>query len=487
MMNRPGAVPQSIRGMPGGFGGQQQQQQSGRAVSNRLPNGKMGPVGNVAGWGFGGMPMGGSASVPPGAARQIGANVSFAQSLTGSQPATPLDMSEFPSLSNTSQLNQSAQSSMWSAQGPRNLGGAVHRGGGTPLSSQQNQQDDIFASRLASAQGSFRFGNQGNAAQAAQGQPGVTEEFPPLNRTANGEIGGQERGGNLMSSLGFGGQGAASGSAMHANRAGNGLLSALSATSRAADVRSPTAIARPQDPRSPVGDEETRQKAAGYREGTPDAVGGRNPLGAIGNDPPTAKGKEEEKSPASQVQDPLEGMAPIDKWGLKGLRTLMNNFPDYNALTCGIDPSSLGVDMRSSDMLSTKIYSLFDEAPPRSPIPKFRLPDCYQVKNVQPIEAKISSFNEETLMWIFYSCPRDIKQQMAAMELNNRNWRWHKKLQVWLTKDDVMVPHSLSPTHERGYYVIWDTANWRKDRRELTLHYADLDTTPSVQLPSITA
>lgn len=243
---------------------------------------------------------------------------------------------------------------MWASQGPRNLGGGMHRGAGTPIS-QPNPQDDLFASRLASAQGSFRFGNQGNAAQAAQaaqavqGQQRAGDEFPPLNRTANGEMGGQERGGSLMSSLGFGSEGAASGTAMHANRAGNGLLSALSATSRAADVRSPTAIGRPQDQQSPVGDEGARQKPPGYREGTPDAVGSRNPLGAIGNEAPTGKGKEEEKSPSSQVQDPLEGMTPIDKWGLKGLRTLMNNFPDYNALTCGIDPASLGVDMRSTE------------------------------------------------------------------------------------------------------------------------------------------
>ncbi|KAL2023018.1 hypothetical protein VTK56DRAFT_3928 [Thermocarpiscus australiensis] len=488
MMNRPGGVPQSLRGIPGGFGGQQQQQQqSGRAVSNRLPNGKLGPVGNGAGWGFGGgMPMGGSASVPPGATRQLGGNVSFAQSLTGSQPATPLDLSEFPSLSNTSQLTSANQASMWAAQGPRNLGGGMHRGSVTPLSSQPTQQDDLFASRLSSAQGSFRFGNQGNASQAPQGQSGVTDEFPPLSRVANGE------GANLMSSLGFGAQSTAAGSALHTNRAGNGLLNALSATSRATDVRSPTAIARPQDLRSPVGEDEGRQKPPGYRDGpmasqtsTTDAIGSRNPLGAIGNDPPTGKGKEEEKGPATQVQDPLEAMAPIDKWGLKGLRTLMNNFPDYNALTCGIDPSSLGLDIRSSDILSTKIYSLFDDTPPRSPVPKFRLPECYQVKNVQPIEAKISSFNEETLMWIFYSCPRDIKQQMAAIELNNRNWRWHKKMQMWLTKDDIMVPQALGPTHERGYYIVWDTANWRKERRELTLHYADLDTSPSTQLQPI--
>lgn len=37
-----GAVPQTIRGMPGGFGNQQQSQQPSRSVSSRLPNGKMG-------------------------------------------------------------------------------------------------------------------------------------------------------------------------------------------------------------------------------------------------------------------------------------------------------------------------------------------------------------------------------------------------------------------------------------------------------------
>lgn len=45
------------------------------------------------------------------------------------------------------------------------------------------------------------------------------------------------------------------------------------------------------------------------------------------------------------------------------------------------------------------------------------LPDCYTVTNVQPIETKITGFNEETLFWIFYSCPGDLKQQMAAEQL----------------------------------------------------------------------
>lgn len=61
--------------------------------------------------------------------------------------------------------------------------------------------------------------------------------------------------------------------------------------------------------------------------------------------------------------------------------------------------------------------SQFNDAPPRPAIPNFRLPECYNVTNVQPLENKIQSFNEETLMWIFYSCPGDIKQHQAAMEL----------------------------------------------------------------------
>lgn len=47
------------------------------------------------------------------------------------------------------------------------------------------------------------------------------------------------------------------------------------------------------------------------------------------------------------MHDPLAGMAPIDKWGLKGLRTLMNNYPDYNAAVTGLDPTTLGIDFTS--------------------------------------------------------------------------------------------------------------------------------------------
>ncbi|KAI6785140.1 NOT2 family protein [Emericellopsis cladophorae] len=233
---------------------------------------------------------------------------------------------------------------------------------------------------MASTQGGFRFGGHGSAQAASQqGQSGGPDEFPPLNRGGNGEL---------------------------------------------------------------------------------------------GSDRTSSEAKDTKAFDAPAPIDPLNGMSDADKWGIKGLRTLMNNYPDYHAMVVGLDPASLGLDVTSPEPISTQVYSLFDEAPPRPTVngAKPRLPDCYNVTNVQPIETKIQGFNEETLFWIFYSCPQDIKQQMAAEQL------WHKKHQIWLTKDEQMTPQILSPTHERGYYIVWDTNNWRKDRKEFTLYYNDLDT-----------
>lgn len=129
------------------------------------------------------------------------------------------------------------------------------------------------------------------------------------------------------------------------------------------------------------------------------------------------KVKDDKDTQSSSVSDPLAGMAPIDKWGIKGLRTLMNNYPDYQAAITGIDPQQFGLNLQSTEPITTQMVSVVNDTPPRPVIPSFRLPECYSVSNVQPLDNKISSFNEETLMWIFYSCPGDVKQHQAANEL----------------------------------------------------------------------
>lgn len=75
----------------------------------------------------------------------------------------------------------------------------------------------------------------------------------------------------------------------------------------------------------------------------------RPPLGPVGTDDSVEKVKDENENNAPEVIDPLEGMPAVDKWGIKGLRTLMNNYPDYHAMVVGMDPTSLGLDMGSQE------------------------------------------------------------------------------------------------------------------------------------------
>lgn len=127
---------------------------------------------------------------------------------------------------------------MWTA-GSRPLGVPGQRSQANPLSAQTNQQDDIFttSARMSSGQGTFRFGSQNSARQSSLNPVSGADEFPPLSRAANGEM-GQERTAGLINSLGFGSEPVASTSSVQSSRAGNGLMNALNANARATETRS---------------------------------------------------------------------------------------------------------------------------------------------------------------------------------------------------------------------------------------------------------
>lgn len=47
----------------------------------------------------------------------------------------------------------------------------------------------------------------------------------------------------------------------------------------------------------------------------------------------------------------------------------------------------------------------------------------------------------------------------------NRNWRYHKELKQWLTKDvSYPEPTPISPEAERGFYVFFDPTSWQRTR-----------------------
>jgi CCR4-NOT transcription complex subunit 2 len=66
---------------------------------------------------------------------------------------------------------------------------------------------------------------------------------------------------------------------------------------------------------------------------------------------------------------------------------------------------------------ATQQYSLWDNEPARPVVPRFTIPECYRVHNIAPLENKITNLNDEALIFMFYSNPKDIQQVMAAQEL----------------------------------------------------------------------
>jgi CCR4-NOT transcription complex subunit 2 len=147
----------------------------------------------------------------------------------------------------------------------------------------------------------------------------------------------------------------------------------------------------------------------------------------------TSQSNVEESGP--EVQDPLAGMNEIDRWGLKGFSLMMSNFPDYATMVAGDNIQSFGFDLGSTELvyprrvfdsrhvltryrhISSQTYSLFADEPPRPSVPRFILPECYTVGNIAALDSKLSNFNDEALIFMFYSNPGDIQQILAATEL----------------------------------------------------------------------
>ena len=102
------------------------------------------------------------------------------------------------------------------------------------------------------------------------------------------------------------------------------------------------------------------------------------------------------------------------------------------------------------------------EAARFKPEPAFKLPACYDVPSAVTQQLKVQSFSEETLFYIFYTMPRDAMQEAAAVELTNRNWRYHKELKMWLTKDPMSEPIQRSGQAEQGIYIFFDPQSWEK-------------------------
>ncbi|RDB14635.1 General negative regulator of transcription subunit 2 [Hypsizygus marmoreus] len=181
------------------------------------------------------------------------------------------------------------------------------------------------------------------------------------------------------------------------------------------------------------------------------------------------------QTPAQQVL-----VSAADRWGLLGLLAMLKNVGtdlDQGMGGIGTDLGTMGLDMASpGNLYSTFITPWADQSAARNVEPEFHLPSCYaNVHAPPPGPNKASAFSDETLFFMFYSSPRDALQEIAAQELWNRNWRYHKDLRLWITKESGTSPSQKVPGGEEGQYTFWDPDNWMKERKEMTVLYADLE------------
>lgn len=122
----------------------------------------------------------------------------------------------------------------------------------------------------------------------------------------------------------------------------------------------------------------------------------------------------------SQISSPqTSSMGETDRFGLGGLLSLIRGESgDYSMLALGQDLTQLGLDLNQPEApLYPSFASPWADVDSKPVEPEYQLPPCYTVQNVQSLGAKVASFSDETLFYIFYTMPRDIMQEVVAGEL----------------------------------------------------------------------
>ncbi|KAF4217260.1 hypothetical protein CNMCM8980_007750 [Aspergillus fumigatiaffinis] len=495
-----GPGPQPLRGMSGFPAQQQAQARNATLASARLPNGKLGanPYRYILKLGTPGL--------QGNQQRNVGAMGTFAQSLSGgSQPATPLDLSDFPSLSGAPQQSQTPNPGLvWGQRALQHTpqrqqhptSQAPSRAPQTqshhPQQQSQPSHEDVFPSgaQFANRLDDFRNGGQGISGQlggSGQPQTGNIDEFPPLGRNVAADL-GQDRRESLMQSAGlgnFGGTMPFTGANQNQSAQNRTMIGGSINGQDTSRMMSPTNAGSTAigTSRSPVNQGANGVPGSEKEDLNVTTLANQRSFTEQqqAQQPQAAAGEAQDVAAAAQSteQPPLAQMSELDRFGLAGLlRMIHSDSPDVASLAVGQDLMTLGLDLNQPEPLHTSFASPFVASMSAVPMEQnFSLPACYSVANIQPLQTRIPSFSDETLFYIFYSMPRDIMQELAAEELMGRKWRYHKIERCWLTRDETYPgPVDVEPrVSERGVYLIWDPTTWKKIRREFILRYEDLD------------
>ncbi|KAK5830677.1 probable NOT transcription complex subunit VIP2 isoform X5 [Gossypium arboreum] len=171
-----------------------------------------------------------------------------------------------------------------------------------------------------------------------------------------------------------------------------------------------------------------------------------------------------------------------DPFGLLGLQSVikMTN-PDLTSLALGIDLTTLGLNLNSSENLHKTFGSPWSDEPAKGD-PEFTVPQCYYAKQQPALhQGYFSKFTVDALFYIFYSMPKDEAQLYAANELYNRGWFYHKEFRFWFMRVPNVEPLVKTNTYERGSYHYFDPNSFEIIRKDnFVVHYELLEKRPSL-------
>ncbi|KAG2174328.1 hypothetical protein INT43_004351 [Umbelopsis isabellina] len=158
-------------------------------------------------------------------------------------------------------------------------------------------------------------------------------------------------------------------------------------------------------------------------------------------------------------------------YGLHGLLAITSNYAtdDLLMMTLGHDPANLGLDLDSPDLLSERLCSPWDEQE-HPDVLVARMPADYRaITSPSPnlLSGQLGNLSNETLFYMFYSLPGDMIQNVAAMELYQRNWRYHIDLGSWITMQDGSSPPSSIATYITCIYFDYEA--WAYGTKTMTL------------------
>lgn len=165
------------------------------------------------------------------------------------------------------------------------------------------------------------------------------------------------------------------------------------------------------------------------------------------------------------------------------LQLIKSTSAAVNLAAVGVDLEALGLALDSAEPVTRDWDSPWTSTSvPITPASStagqaLRVPPCYLLPPSITLNpgAKLPSFADETLLYIFYAHPKDRLQELAARELTTaRSWRYHKDLQQWMTvvEGELAVTQRVPPT--RTFTVVFDTASWTRCKRDVVVDKEDV-------------